>query len=78
MPRGRNSNHAFVATAGEDTAIDVLTRCLATDWIDRPATQRQQELGATTERFSNEWLLDQLPQPTERSVLRGPDLEIEI
>ncbi len=44
LTRGRSSNLAFVATTGEDTAADVLSRCLTTDWIDQPAHTRRAEL----------------------------------
>jgi hypothetical protein len=48
MTRGRDHNVAFVATTGEDTAVDVLSRCLTTDWIDQPAHTRQAELGGAS------------------------------
>jgi conjugative relaxase-like TrwC/TraI family protein len=44
LTRGRSCNLAFVATTGEDTAADVLSRCLTTDWIDQPAHTRRAEL----------------------------------
>ena len=44
MTRGTQSNDAFIATTGEETAVDVFTRCLVTDWIDQPAHTRQAEL----------------------------------
>ena len=44
LTRGRSSNLAFVATTGEDAAVDVLSRCLTTDWIDQPAHTRRAEL----------------------------------
>jgi conjugative relaxase-like TrwC/TraI family protein len=44
LTRGRTSNLAFVATTGEETAADVLSRCLTTDWIDQPAHTRRAEL----------------------------------
>jgi conjugative relaxase-like TrwC/TraI family protein len=48
MTRGRDHNLAFVATTGEGTAVDVLTRCLTTDRIDQPAHTRQAELGGAS------------------------------
>jgi conjugative relaxase-like TrwC/TraI family protein len=44
MTRGRASNHAYLTTRGEDTATDVFTRCLPSDWIDQPAHLRRAEL----------------------------------
>ena len=47
MTRGTHTNDAFLATTGEQTAHDVFTQCLATDWIDQPAHTRQAELNDT-------------------------------
>ena len=44
MTRGTASNEAFIVTNGEETALDVFTRCITTDWIDRPAHARRDEL----------------------------------
>jgi hypothetical protein len=44
MSRGTQSNHAYLTLRGEDTAADVFTRCLTSDWIDQPAHTRQAEL----------------------------------
>jgi conjugative relaxase-like TrwC/TraI family protein len=44
MTRGRTSNHAYLTVRGEDTAADVFTRCLVSDWIDHPAHLRQAQL----------------------------------
>lgn len=44
MTRGRSTNEVFVATEGEQTALDVIAQSIATDWIDRPALARQAEL----------------------------------
>ena len=38
------TNDAFIALHGEDTAVDVFARCIATDWIDQPAHARRAEL----------------------------------
>lgn len=46
MTRGTAINEAFIATQGEQTALDVFTQCLTADWIDEPATSRQAELNA--------------------------------
>ena len=48
MTRGRESNHAYLAVEGEDTAVDLFARYLTNDWIDLPAHQRAQELWAPT------------------------------
>ena len=72
MTRGRRSNEAFVATRGEQTALDVITQSIATDWIDRPALARQAELSgnATGHGFGDEHSLRlQLP------VSEAPPLE---
>ncbi len=44
MTRGRSTNEVFVATTGEQTALDVVAQSVATDWIDRPAVARRAEL----------------------------------
>ena len=41
MTRGRHTNQAFIGLRGEDTAVELLARCLATDWIDQPAHARR-------------------------------------
>ncbi|MCB0996955.1 MAG: relaxase domain-containing protein [Acidimicrobiales bacterium] len=78
LTRGRHANHAYVATTGEDTAVDVLARCLTTDWIDRPAHTRQTELAAQAEVGSNEWLRVKLPPPAEPQAVSRPSLGIEL
>ncbi len=47
MSRGTHSNEAFIATTGSDTALDVFTQSIATDWIDQPAHSRRAELNGT-------------------------------
>jgi len=37
MTRGTETNAAFLATVGEETALDVFVRSMATDWIDQRA-----------------------------------------
>jgi len=59
MTRGRDSNHAFVVTEDNQTAIDVLTRAVTRDWIDQPAVTRQDQLNghrelATPSRVAND------------------------
>jgi hypothetical protein len=44
MTRGRNSNHAYVVTGDNRTAVDVLTLAVTRDWIDQPAIARRTEL----------------------------------
>jgi conjugative relaxase-like TrwC/TraI family protein len=44
MSRGTQSNHAYLTLRGQDTAADVFTRCLTSDWIDQPAHSRQAQL----------------------------------
>jgi hypothetical protein len=44
MTRGRSTNEVFVATTGEQTAVDVVAQSIATDWIDRPAIARRAQL----------------------------------
>lgn len=48
MTRGRTTNEVFVATTGEQTALDVVAQSIATDWIDRPALARRAELNSTS------------------------------
>jgi conjugative relaxase-like TrwC/TraI family protein len=48
MTRGRATNEVFVATTGEQTALDVVAQSVATDWIDRPALARRAELNSTS------------------------------
>jgi len=47
MSRGTQSNQAFIGTTGDQTALDVLTQSIATDWIDQPAHTRRAELNGT-------------------------------
>ncbi|MDF1597620.1 MAG: MobF family relaxase [Acidimicrobiia bacterium] len=44
MTRGREANHAYVVTDGNQTALDVLTQAITRDWIDQPAVARKKEL----------------------------------
>ncbi|MBD0323856.1 MAG: hypothetical protein ICV72_10790, partial [Aldersonia sp.] len=44
LSRGTAENHAFIVTRGEETAVDVFTRYLTSDWIDQPAHVRRAEL----------------------------------
>lgn len=37
MTRGRYTNEVYVATIGEETALDVVTESMQRDWIDQPA-----------------------------------------
>jgi hypothetical protein len=66
LTRGRDGNLAFVATIGEDKAVDVLTRCLTADWIDQPAHTRRAELTSATIRSPSELTGEQL-----RKLLAG-------
>ena len=47
MTRGTETNEAFLATVGEETALDVFVRSMTTDWIDQPAHTRRHELNDT-------------------------------
>jgi ATP-dependent exoDNAse (exonuclease V) alpha subunit len=49
MTRGRNANHAYVATEENQAAIDVLTQAATRDWIDRPAVERRGRLSQQRE-----------------------------
>jgi len=62
MSRGTTSNRAYMTLRGEDTAADVFTRCLLSDWIDQPAHTRRAELAGQPPHRAG--LLD-------GSVLRG-------
>ena len=57
VTRGRDSNHAYVVTEDNQTALDVLTRAITQDWIDQPAVARQAQLGAHRSR--------ELPDPRD-------------
>ncbi|MEX0797587.1 MAG: MobF family relaxase, partial [Acidimicrobiia bacterium] len=63
MTRGREANHAYVATEDNQTSLDVLTQALAREWIDRPAIARRLQLDPHHSR-----------QPTPD----GPDDENEV
>jgi hypothetical protein len=59
MTRGRDSNHAYVVTEDNQTALDVLTRAVTRDWFDQPAVTRQDQLNgprelATPNRVAND------------------------
>jgi conjugative relaxase-like TrwC/TraI family protein len=56
MTRGRDTNEAFITVTGEQTAVDVFSRCLALDWIDQPAHTRRAELN--NQRLHRPGLLD--------------------
>jgi conjugative relaxase-like TrwC/TraI family protein len=74
LTRGRSSNVAFVATTGEDTAVDLLSRCLTTDWIDQPAHTRRAELTGKLIRPPSALNGEQLRQLFgERYDLRGTE-----
>ncbi|MEZ5244590.1 MAG: MobF family relaxase [Acidimicrobiales bacterium] len=47
MTRGRHHNDAYIATTGEDTALDIFTDAITHSWIDQPAFARQAELAGT-------------------------------
>jgi conjugative relaxase-like TrwC/TraI family protein len=49
MTRGRNANHAYVATEENQAALDVLTQAVTRDWIDRPAVERRGQLSQQRE-----------------------------
>jgi len=44
MTRGRDTNHAYVVTEENQTALDVLTQAITRDWIDQPAVVRRVQL----------------------------------
>ncbi|MCP4306930.1 MAG: AAA family ATPase [bacterium] len=44
MTRGRHHNDAYIATTGEDTALDIFTDAITRSSIDQPALARQAEL----------------------------------
>jgi ATP-dependent exoDNAse (exonuclease V) alpha subunit len=44
MTRGREANHAYVITEGNQTPVNVLSQALARDWIDQPAHARRLQL----------------------------------
>ena len=44
MTRGRHHNDAYIATTGEDTALDIFADAITRSWIDQPALARQAEL----------------------------------
>ncbi len=69
MTRGRESNHAYLAIDGEDTAADVFARYLTNDWIDLPAHQRAQELWAPAGRE---------PDLGVQAITRGDDFGIDL
>ncbi len=48
LTRGRQANHAYVVTSGNETAADILTQSIVRDWIDQPAITRRTRLGIDT------------------------------
>ncbi|GEM_PF-724572 len=51
LTRGRDTNHAYITTTAEHTALDVFTESATRSWIDQPALARQAELaGANRHR----------------------------
>lgn len=63
MTRGREGNHAYVITEGNQTPLDVLGEAISRDWIDQPAIARKHELD---------------PHPTRQPVPDEPDIEPEV
>ena len=51
MTRGREANHAYVITEDRRSALDVLTKTLARDWIDEPALSRKARLDQNGSRL---------------------------
>lgn len=41
MTRGTETNEAFIVITGQEQAVDVFARSIATDWIDFPAHTRR-------------------------------------
>jgi hypothetical protein len=70
LTRGTESNHAYLAVTGEQAARDVFAQCLSTDWIDRPAHERQAEL--TGKQIHHPGLLD--PDRLRTLLERGAEL----
>jgi conjugative relaxase-like TrwC/TraI family protein len=51
LTRGRDTNHAYITTTAEHTAVDIFAESAARSWIDQPALARQAELaGANPHR----------------------------
>lgn len=44
MTRGRHANDAYIATTGDDSAVEVFAASITRSWIDQPALARQGEL----------------------------------
>jgi hypothetical protein len=63
MTRGREANHTYVVTEGNQTALDVLGAAISRDWIDQPAIARKHELDA---------------HPTRPPVPDEPDIDPEV
>ncbi len=66
LTRGTETNEAFFATTGEETALDVFIRSMSTDWIDQPAHTRRDELNNTTPHRSGLLDTSHLRQLVER------------
>ena len=64
MTRGRNSNHAYVVTEDNQTALDVLTQAIARDWIDQPAVAQSDQLDRHRHR-PNPWVHATEPEALE-------------
>lgn len=58
MTRGRESNEAFVALKGEETAADVVADSLTRTWIDRPAIAVRDELPQPSSKRDDEHPMD--------------------
>ncbi len=75
LTRGTETNEAFFATAGEETALDVFIRSMSTDWIDQPAHARRNELHITTPQRPGLLDTSHLRQLVERRFEIGNTLE---
>ncbi len=75
LTRGTETNEAFFATTGEETALDVFVRSMTTDWIDQPAHTRRDELNNTTQHRPGLLDTSHLRQLVERRFEIGHTLE---
>jgi hypothetical protein len=62
LTRGRHTNHAYIVTEENQTAIDALAQAIGQNWIDQPAITRQVGLEAGRE----------LAPPTDHGDPSGP------
>jgi len=76
MTRGREVNHAYVATEGNETGADLLTQAVTRQWVDQSAVARRDRLDPHRARRPGPGHLDE-QEEHERMLRRARQRVIE-